>query len=152
MNAALRNRYHDDGVSAVSQERLLLALYDRLLADLDHAASAIDERRPADAHGRLVHAQQIIEELHLALDQEAWPEGGRLASVYLYALDRLVQANLRKDAAPVREVAAILAPLAATWREAYERISTPASSLVGATGTTGPAPVQASARGFDVGA
>jgi flagellar protein FliS len=123
MNTALRNRFHNDGVAALTQERLLLALYDRLLLDLDRAAEAIRERKPAEAHERLVHAQQILEELHMALDEGAWAGAMQLASLYLYAHDRLVDANLRKDLSPVMEVRSLIAPLAATWHEAYEQIS-----------------------------
>jgi flagellar protein FliS len=136
MSTVLRNRFHTDGTAAMPQERILLALYERLLADLDHAAAAIGARDLNGSHDRLVHAQQIIEELHLALDPKAWDGAGQLASLYLYANERLVEANLRKDVGPVLEVRGILAPLAATWRQAYEQL---ASTRTGAAETRQPA-------------
>ena len=120
MNTTLRNRYQSDGAATVSQERLLIALYERLLQDMDNAAAAIEHKRPADAHEKLVHAQRILEELHLAVDVDAWPEGQRLVSLYLYVHEQLVVANLRKDADRVRECRELIEPLAETWRAAYE--------------------------------
>jgi flagellar protein FliS len=129
MNTTLRNRYLSDGAATVSQERLLIALYQRLLQDMDNAAAAIEHKRPADAHEKLVHAQQILEELHLAVDVDAWPEGGRLASLYLYVHEQLVLANLRKDADRVRECRDLIEPLAETWQAAYEQITRDAAPV-----------------------
>jgi flagellar secretion chaperone FliS len=123
MNSALRNRYFTDGAGSLSQERLLLALYDRLLADLDQATLAIDERDPSLAHEKLIHGQQIVEELHLALDPNTWPGARQLGAVYLYAHDLLVRANLTKDAAVVREARSVIEPLADAWRAAYAELA-----------------------------
>ena len=147
MTAALRNRFQTDGVASISQERLLLALYDRVVTDLDGAAAAIQARRPADAHEKLVHAQEIVGELHLALDTQAWDGAKNLAALYEYALERLVVANLRKDIAPVLEVKALIEPLAASWRAAYEQL---ASSRVATVHP--PAAANATAGRFEVGA
>jgi flagellar protein FliS len=144
MNTTLRNRFHNDGVAAMTQERLLLALYDRLLLDLDRAVEGIRDGKPVKTHERLVHAQQIVEELHMALDVEAWPDAARLASVYLYALDKLVEANMRKDVALVVEVKQIFEPLGATWHEAYEQIS--GNRTAGGAASTG-APRQMASDG-----
>jgi flagellar secretion chaperone FliS len=133
-NTALRNRYQSDGVASISQERLLLAIYDRLLVDLERATTDIGARRPAGAHEHLVHAQELLHELRLALDP-SWEGTPQLASLYEYAIERLVEANMRKDAAPVTEVAALVAPLASTWREAYEQLS---GARVGGFGGTEP--------------
>jgi flagellar protein FliS len=144
MTAALRNRFQTDGVASISQERLLLALYDRVVTDLDGAVVAITGRQPAEAHEKLVHAQEILEELHLALDTKAWDGAENLASLYQYAIERLIAANLRKDVTPVLEVKALIVPLAASWREAYEQLS--------ATRTAATAqPTPARAGGFEVG-
>jgi flagellar protein FliS len=121
MNTALRNRFVDDGITMLSNERVLLALYDRLLTDLDGAAVAIGARQPSEAHDKLVHGQRILEELHLAIDMQLWPAGEQLASLYRYAQDLLVTANLRKDAQTIIECRAIIEPLADTWRQAYEQ-------------------------------
>jgi len=144
MTSVLRNRFQTDGTATISQERLLLALYDRVVTDLDGAVAAIGARRPAEAHEKLVHAQEILGELHLALDPEAWDGAENLASLYLYAMDRLMTANLRKDVTPVLEVKALIAPLADSWREAYEQMT--------GGSATARQPVAAGARRFEAGA
>jgi flagellar protein FliS len=134
INTAQRNKYQSDGVASISQERLLLAVFDRLLVDLDRATASIQRAKPAEAHEHLVHAQRLLEELHLALDPN-WEGSAQLASVYLYAHERLVEANLRKDAGPVAEAKSLLKPLAVTWKEAYEQLS---GARVGGPGGTAP--------------
>lgn len=119
MNSTLRSRFVDDGVAMLSNERLLLALYDRLLADLDGARAALETRQPAAAHDKLIHAQCIVEELHLALDTDVWAGARELGSIYQQARALLVDANVTKSAAPVAECQAMLAPLAEAWRSAY---------------------------------
>jgi flagellar protein FliS len=149
MTAVLRNRFQTDGVASISQERLLLALYDRVVTDLDGATAAILSRKPADAHEKLVHAQEILGELHLALDPEAWDGAENLASLYLYAMERLVEANLRKDAAPVLEVKALIEPLAASWRAAYDQLNGARSAAARPPAAAG---AGAASRRFEAGA
>jgi flagellar protein FliS len=123
MNATLRNRFVNDGTAAMSNERILVALYERLLADLDHAATAIAAKHVAIAHDKLIHGQRILEELTLALDSGAWPGATDLAGLYLHARELLVTANLRKDAASVSACRALIEPLAEGWKGAYAQIS-----------------------------
>jgi flagellar secretion chaperone FliS len=149
MNTALRNRYVSDGAAAMSNERILVALYERLVADLDHATVAIGARQVAIAHDKLVHAQRILEELLLALDADAWDVAANLAGLYMHARELLVTANLRKDAAPVAECKALIVPLAEAWKAAYTQLTTAAAPPAPAAGFGGPAtmPAAASAAG-----
>jgi flagellar protein FliS len=139
MTSMLRNRYMTDGVAAMSNERILLALYDRLLADLDKAETAIAARHIAEAHQALIHAQRIVEELYLAVDTDVWAEGKDLVGIYLHAQHLLVEANLRKDPAPVRVCRELLTPLAGAFRQAYEttRQAAPARSAAAGSFTAG---------------
>src|SRR4051794_11109027 len=111
MNTALRERFISDGVATVSQEQLLLALYDRLLNDLEKAETYM-ETDTGLAHDALVHAQRIVEELHLALDPRAWEGAEHLSDIYLFAHEQLVEANLRKDGSIVSACRQVLEPLA----------------------------------------
>src|SRR5690348_9567881 len=53
----LRNRYVSDSVETMSPGRLIVALYDRALLDLDRARVAIEANDVSAAHDALVHAQ-----------------------------------------------------------------------------------------------
>jgi flagellar protein FliS len=117
-HAELSNRYHLDGNGSMSQERLLVLLYERLLRDLDDAVAAMEHRDYEGSHFTLVHAQEIVAELDAALDPGAWEGATGMSQIYSYLLDLLVAANLRKDPRLVQECISLAAPLAEAWTEA----------------------------------
>ena len=126
--AQARNRYQDDGMKMTSPQRLVTLLYQRLLRDLVDADAAITDGRIEDAHNALIHAQDIVLEFHLALDPEGFDGGERLADIYVYLTDRLVDANRSKDRDIVAECRTLVEPLA----EAFETVSqSSASDLAG---------------------
>jgi flagellar protein FliS len=132
-------RYVVDGSGAMSQARLLLALCDRLVADLERAAEALaGDLTVAEAifttHTNLTHAQRIVEELQLALDPDAWEGSASLGELYEFLHGRLVTANLAKDRAVVEECLALVRPLVATWHDAFEAIGAPGGSTTVAVG------------------
>jgi flagellar secretion chaperone FliS len=142
MNSTLRNRFVNDGVAAMSNERILVALFDRLLVDIDQAVTAIAGKQVAVAHDKLIHGQRILEELLLALDADVWPGAADLAGLYVHARQLLVTANLRKDPAPLAECRELLAPLAEAWKDAYAQIT---SAAVQTAATAAAQPVAAGA-------
>ena len=118
MSSVLRNRFQTDGAATISQERLLLALYDRVVTDLDGATAAIRGRQPAEAHEKLVHAQEILERAAPGPRPAGVGRRGEPGvAVPVRHASGWCTANLRKDAAPVLEVKALIEPLAASWRE-----------------------------------
>ena len=99
---AARSRYRSDAVHTMSPGQLIVALYDRILLDLDRSLTAIAGRDIEGTHTALVHAQEIVHELLTSLDLKQWPEGASLAAVYRHVQDALVDANVNKDPVPVR--------------------------------------------------
>lgn len=128
MNNAVARRYRADGMASTPPGRLLVMLYDRLQIDLERAEEAIAGGSVEAAHRALVHAQEIVFELKLALDVTVWPEGQALDDIYEYLLRQLVVANTTKSAAVVHECQGIVAPLAESWHDAL-RLSAPAVSI-----------------------
>lgn len=116
--AALRSKYVTDSVETMSPQRMIVALYDRLLLDLDRAADAIGKDDPVTAHECLVHAQSVVGALHDALDLERWGPARRLGDLYTFVFAELVTANVDKDGDRVRSCRALLAPLRDAWHEA----------------------------------
>jgi flagellar protein FliS len=114
----LRSRYVTDSVQTMSPGRLVVALYDRALLDLERAETAIETHDVGGAHDALVHAQEIVFELLHSLDTKRWPGGAQLAALYEYVLDELIAANVHKDARRTHDCARILTPLRDAWREA----------------------------------
>ena len=79
---AARNKYQSDAVHTMSPGLLIVALYDRVLLDLERALTAISENDVFGAHSALVHAQEIVYELLASLDLKRWPGGASLAAIY----------------------------------------------------------------------
>jgi flagellar protein FliS len=125
---AAKNKYVSDSVHTMSPGQLIVALYDRILLDLERALSGLAETDLYATHTALTHAQEILHELLTSLDVKSWPGGASLAAVYRHVQSELVAANVRKDAAPIHECKAMLVPLRDAWREA--------AGLVNAGGTS----------------
>jgi flagellar protein FliS len=107
-----------DGMAALSGPQLLVALYRRLVRDLDDAVDAIGRDAPSDAHHALVHAQEIIHELTLALDASRWDGAATLAELYEWVYEQLVSANVTKDPELVATCRSVIVPLTEAWEDA----------------------------------
>ena len=121
--AAVRNAYSSDTV-VTTPERLITMLYDRLSRDLVGAEAAIERQDRTQAHGLLVHAQEIVFELLSALDVSAWDGGHQLATLYTWMLRQLVEANTEQDADKVHHVRNLVEPLAEAWHAAANEVAT----------------------------
>jgi flagellar protein FliS len=115
---AMRARYLADSVATASPAKLLMMLFDRLLLDLTRGEQALlDDNRP-EANTQLKHAQDIVSELHMSLDLDAWDGAAGLGQLYTYVVTELVNANVQGDATRVVACRSLLEPLRDTWREA----------------------------------
>ncbi len=116
-------RFSADGAGSLSQERLLVMLYERLQRDLHTAIDAITAGDREASHRALLHAQEILAELDGALDRDVWDGADQLSAVYRFLMDRLVVANVRQDVASVRDCLRVVDPLVATWTDAWTAVS-----------------------------
>jgi len=122
--ASAKNTYVRDSVQTMSPGRMIIALYDRVILDLDRAEAAIAGADVFGAHTALMHAQEIVDELYTTLDVSQWPAGAQLLAVYRTIAAELVTANITKDAERVRTCRALLTPLREAWREAAGAVMT----------------------------
>jgi len=116
--ASAYGRYKSDAVETMSPGRLIVALYDRLLLDLRRAVESVAQDDFSTAHGALVHAQDIVAELHDSLDVDAWPGGASLAAIYEFLTRELVTANVDKDGSRIVVCHDLVVPLRNAWCEA----------------------------------
>jgi flagellar protein FliS len=116
--ASLRARYLGDSVATASPHQLLVMLYDRLALDLERGEEALVEGDRDRAREQLLHAQEIVMELRASLRVEVWDGGPRLAALYAWLLQELIQANLKGDVRRVRDSRRIVEPLRDAWRQA----------------------------------
>jgi flagellar protein FliS len=114
----MRERYLADSVATASPAKLLMMLFDRLVVDLSRGEQALFAGDRPEANTHLKHAQDIVTELHVTLDLDAWDGAAGLASLYAFVETELINANVRGDAAKVTQVRGLIEPLRDTWREA----------------------------------
>ena len=114
----LRDRYLQDSINTASPGKLLVMLYDRLVLDLAKAEEALLSEEREKANDLLNHAQEIVLELRVSLDVEAWSGAPGLASLYGYLLTELIGANIARDADRVAGCRTLVEPLRDAWREA----------------------------------
>lgn len=126
------NPYLRDSVETASPGRLLVMLYDRLALDLERAEAACEAGDVQLAHNTLLHAQDILAELHVSLNHDAWPAAAGLAHVYEFMIAELCAANMHKEPARVANVRRVLAPLHAAWRDAAGVVDPPVVQKIGA--------------------
>jgi flagellar protein FliS len=124
---ALRTRYLHDSVATASPARLLIMLYERLVLDLTQAESALLAGDRATAGPRLLHAQEIIAELHGSLRLDVWDGAAHLADIYGFLLNELVAANVNADAHRVAACRSLVEPLLDAWRQAAVEVAAAAA-------------------------
>ena len=93
-------------------------LYERLTLDCYRALDAQRSGDHQEAHRHLLHAQDIVMELRSSLKTDAWDGATALASLYDYLHTRLINANVKRDAAITEHCLGLVQDLAQTWREA----------------------------------
>lgn len=117
-NPEMRKRYLADSITTASPARLLMMLYDRLVLDLARGEQALLDGNRPEANAQLVHAQDIVTELHMSLNMDAWDGAAGLGQLYAFVVTELVNANVRGEAVRVTACRALIEPLRDAWREA----------------------------------
>ncbi|MDQ0094649.1 flagellar export chaperone FliS [Paeniglutamicibacter psychrophenolicus] len=119
MNPALkRAQLNREAILSASPARLLTMLYDRLLVDLNRAETAQLAGDWSVASENLVHAQSIISELISSLNSDVWSGATGLHSLYAFATQLLIDANIKRDPALTRQAIDLMEPLRQTWHTA----------------------------------
>lgn len=124
MNATVNRMLHaygqvqvTTGVEAATPHKLICMLYDGALLAISHARVHLARGEIAERGAAISKAIAIIDEgLKLSLDEEA---GGELAqnlkALYDYLSRRLLEANLKGDAAALDEAERLLRELKTAW-------------------------------------
>ncbi len=115
MNA--QARYLEVQVATASPERLVLMCLEGCLRFIRGAREALGEGRKEEAHRLILRAQEIVAELKGSLDLEYGELPRRLYALYEFLQERLVEANIRKEAGLLEEAERVLVPLRDAWRE-----------------------------------
>ena len=111
--------YRPTQIQTASPAELILLLYDGAIKYCKQAQLHLENGEKELAHNALIRSQDIIDELAVSLDFSASEEIAKgLAQLYDSMGQRLTEANIKKDKAPIAEVVAMLEELRETWSEA----------------------------------
>ncbi len=112
-------QYKQNDVQGASPGYLTLMLYDGLVKFLKLALKSIEEKDIGGSHYSLIRAQAIIAHLNETLDHK-YKISQNLAALYDFMIQRLLQANAKKDAQMIGEVLGLAEDLRDTWRQAVK--------------------------------
>ncbi len=117
--------YRKTQVETASPEALILMLYDGALRFMGQAEIAFEEKNIEQISNMLLRVQAIFAELMSALDKE---KGGEIAvnleRLYVFFLEKLGEANVKKDIKPMLEIKPLVQNLRNTWEEAMQKLQT----------------------------
>ena len=118
VNLGQPNAYRKTQIDTASPEALILMLYDGALRFMAQADEAFNGKDVEKISNNLLRVQAIIAELLTSLNKE---KGGEIAvnleRLYLFFLDKLSEANIKKDPEPMRQIRPLIEDLRGTWVE-----------------------------------
>ena len=108
--------YGNSKILTASPAELTLMLYDGAIKFVNIAIVAIEKKDIEKAHNNIMKAENIIIEFQSTLDHK-YPVAKDFDTVYTYLLQRLRDANLKKDKEILEEVLGHLRTMRDTWKE-----------------------------------
>ncbi len=114
------SQYSNNRVLTASPAELVLMLYDGAIKFCNIAIAAIEEKNPQKAHTNIIKVEKIVDHFRMTLDM-SYPVAEDFERVYTYLSQRLIEANMKKDAGILREVCEHLRSMRDTWKEVMRR-------------------------------
>lgn len=120
--------YRKTQIETASPEALILMLYDGAIRFIGQAELAFEDKNIEQISNLLLRIQAIFTELLTALDKE---KGGEIAvnleRLYVFFLEKLSDANVKKDPKPLLEIKPLIIDLRNTWEQAMQKHQSSAS-------------------------
>lgn len=117
LNNNVTSQYLENKVMTAPPEILTLMLYEGAIKFSNIAIKSINEGNNEKAHNAIIRVQDIIDELMCTLDMKI-ELSNNLYQLYQYIINRLVEANVGKDASIIEETLVFIKDLKNTWKEA----------------------------------
>lgn len=109
-------KYNNSKVLTASPAELTLMLYEGAIKFCNIAIIGIEQKDIEKAHTNIRKVEKIIEEFRSTLDRK-YAVAEDFDRVYVYLLQRLLEANVKKDIAILEEVNMHLRSMRDTWKE-----------------------------------
>ena len=116
--------YKETHIKTASAGQIIVMLYDEGIKQIDFAIEKLESKgnNLDEISNALIKAQDIITELMASLDFERGGEVSQnLFSLYMFFNQRLIDANLKKDAEPVKIVRKLFSDLRGAWAEIIKK-------------------------------
>ncbi|WP_438447377.1 flagellar export chaperone FliS [Gorillibacterium sp. sgz5001074] len=111
------NKYLETTIQTATPNQLLIMLCDGAIRFCRQGIDAIEKHDVEGANRNLCKVQNIVSEFALTLDRSS-PVAENLLKLYEYFNARLIEANIKKDPEPAKEVLGYLLELKETWMQA----------------------------------
>lgn len=109
-------QYKNSKILTASPAELTLMLYEGAIKFCNIAITAVEQKDIQKAHTNIIKTQKIIEHFRVTLDMR-YPVAQDFDRVYAYLEQRLVEANVKKDAEILGEILEHLHSMRDTWKE-----------------------------------
>ena len=109
-------RYNNSKVLTASPAELTLMLYEGAIKFCNIAIIGIEQNDIQKAHTNIRKVERIIDEFRSTLDRK-YAVAEDFDRVYVYLLQRLLEANVKKDKAILEEVNMHLRSMRDNWKE-----------------------------------
>jgi len=117
-----QDSYRKTQIDTASPEALILMLYDGALRFMTQADEAFEQKNLEKISNLLLKVQAIFTELLTSLNKD---KGGEIAlnleRLYVFFLEKLGEANVKKDHQPLLEIRPLIEDLRNTWVEAMKK-------------------------------
>ena len=110
------SQYNNSKVLTASPGELTLMLYEGAIKFCNIAIVGVEQKDIEKAHIHITKVERIIDYLRQTLDMQ-YPVAQDFDRIYAYLSQRLVEANVKKDAEILEEVNGHLRSVRDTWKE-----------------------------------
>lgn len=114
------NQYLRSKIMTASPGELTLMLYDGAIRFCNQAIKACEEGKIEETHNKIRKVEDIIVEFQSTLNYK-YEVANDFNNIYTYLMQRLRDANIKKDPEILREVNKHLHSVRDTWKEVMKR-------------------------------
>lgn len=109
-------QYNNSKILTASPAELTLMLYEGAIKFCNIAIMGIEQKDIEKAHTNIMKTERIINHLRVTLDMK-YPVAQDFERIYVYLEQRLLEANMKKDAEILEEINTHLRSVRDTWKE-----------------------------------
>lgn len=113
-------QYQQSSVFTATPEELTLMLYNGCIKAIRFAEVTVEEKNYEKTNYYICKAEAIIRELRNTLDMK-YEISENLYNLYTYFLNRLIEANIKKDKTILEEVLHFVEEIRDTWSQAMKQ-------------------------------